>query len=314
MATSLNTEVWESVLQEPLFQDGSFVKYLTSFDSRTARKTVNIGIAGTNPNVVVNRQSKPAAIQQRADTITTMDLDEYSTDPFLLERSEVQFLGYDKVKSLLAQHTATLYDNVNRRAMFNSSPEGTFAAGRTHVLTTGTSRALGTFPSNGPTGATGNRLDPTVADIAALHLALDNQNVPSTGRYLLPHSAHFWALLQIADLSRLDAYGLSGVRTGQLPEVLGFKLLPPVSNTPVYNVDTVARAAFGSNGTAAEASWSSLAFHPAFLGRAMGAIEVFENQGDATMYGDVYSALMFFGAAKLRGTANVGVVSLLSNN
>lgn len=314
MALTLNTEVWESVIQDSLFQDNSFLNYLTSFDDRTSRKVINIPISGGTPNVVVNRTQKPAQIQQRTDTLTEIQLDEYSTDPFLVEQSEVQFISYDKVRSMLAQHTATLRDQVNRRAMFNCAPEGTLTAGRNFVLTTGTSRALASNPNLAPVGATGNRLDPAIADIAALHLALDAQNVPASGRYLLPNSAHYWALLQIGDLARLDSYGQAGIRTGQLPQVYGFNLLPPVPNTPIYNVDTVARVAFGASGTAAEASFSSLAFHSDFLCRALGSIEVFENLRDATMYGDVYSALVYFGAGKMRGTSNVGVAALLSNN
>ena len=121
--------------------------------------------------------------------------------------------------------------------------------------------------------ATGKRKGLCKADVLALMTKFNGQNVPQKERYLL-----------------LDAQMYSQL---------------------LVAVVTTAKAVkeWSEKGAATDCA-AALAFHKNSLCAALGAVKVFENEGDPQYYGDIYSFLVRAGSSKMR-TDEKGIVALV---
>jgi len=306
----LNREQWLSDIQENLFKNNAIITRATNHDGFVNYKTVHVPQAGANPTVTKNINSLPAAISQRSDSELTYDMDTYYLEPIVIEKGqETAFLSYDKRMSVLRQHINTLEEVLVNNALYKWAPAG---AG-TFVKTTGSAVSNALAPS-----ATSTRLAITLADILNAKGKLDEANVPSEGRILLmPSSMYNAQLLAIQDVYRQDSYGQSALPSGVVNRIHGFDIMIRSTVVVYDNSATPALKAVNDSGTpsspATTDNLACLAYHPAFVAKAMGNTEVMINENVAEYYGTVISSFQLFGASKMR-TSQTGIVAIVQAN
>ena len=94
----VEVEMWSDFIASNLFKGYEFI--LRSFDASKyvlQGKVVHIPQAGGTPTVVKNRSSLPATAVKRTDTDVTYAIDEFTTDPVIIEDAASVQLSYDKM-------------------------------------------------------------------------------------------------------------------------------------------------------------------------------------------------------------------------
>ena len=305
---ALNKEQWASDIQENLFKDNAILQRAVNHDGWINNKTVHVPQAGANPSITKNRTSFPATIGQRTDTDLTYDVDAYYLDPIMIEKGqEAKFLAYDKRMSVLNQQIATMDEYITNNVLYKWAPSGA----ATQVRTTGSTDALALAPS-----ATGTRKAITLADIQKAKAILDSQNVPQAGRILLMQSdiynSHF---LSISNIAQAYAFGQATLPSGVVGRIMGFDVMIRSTVVVYDNTGTPIIKAVGSNGAPSSEATSDnmacLAYHPNFVCRAIGSVDVNINENAPGFYGStIIESLQHLGAAKLR-TDQKGIVAII---
>lgn len=307
---ALQTEIWVGDIQDALYQDAQFILKSVSHDGYVSNKTVHVPQSGAGPSISVDRSSLPATITQRTDTDLTYSLNEYTTDPILIRNLDELQISYDKRQSVVGQHTKILSETIGNKVAYVWG--GTPSAGRI-VRTTGTATA-----SALANGATGTRNQITVADVANLQKILDKDLIPQNDRYLLLPSDMYWDLFAISDVVRASAvaYSQTNLASGVVAELLGFKIMRRAVvqqyNAAATTIKDTSTVAFTG---AATDQLGAIAWHPSYVAKALGSIDLFSDSGDngkgkPEYYGIILSALVMLGSTKLR-TDNRGVAYLV---
>lgn len=304
-AMAIQKEVWAKDIEENIYPDNSF--YLQSKDDSdwVEGNKVHTPEAGTAPSVQKNRAALPATVSKRIDSDYTYSIDEYTTDPIVLQKTEEVEVSYNKRQSILFDHTEKLRTEVAENMAYNWAPS--IAANL--VRTTGTARAAY------EAGQTGNRKAIVEADIIELNRILDRMDVSKEGRFLgLP--ANLQAdLLKIDRFTSLDKIGSAvALQKGVIGMIMGFQVYVRSTFLRYDNSGTPVVKAVGSAVAAAD-NLACLAWHKSFVRRALGkegngGIEIFMAEKDPTFYGDVFSALVRAGGKKVRNDQK-GVLALI---
>lgn len=304
---ALQKEIWIADIQEQLFQPNPFMNRATDHSQFVNFKTVHVPQAGGNQAIKKNRNTLPAAINQRTDSELTYSLNEYTSDPILLQNIEELQISYSKRQSVLANTISTLSEAVANQSLYAWSPS---VAGRI-VRTTGSASSTALA-----SGATGTRKAITIDDILALKAKLDNdKGVPQDGRILLvPSDIYNTQLLAITEVKQAQMWGSANLPSGVVQRFLGFEImLRP--NVLVYdNTGTPVIKSISDDGTVTTSATSDnlgmLAYHPRFVAHALGEIKAFSDEDKPEYYGSIFSSLVMHGASKLR-TDQVGVAALI---
>lgn len=297
---AIQQEVWLNDIQGNIFPNSEF--FMQSVDDSPFvlnGKVVHIPQAGAKPNVVKNRTSLPAAITTRTDTEETYNLDEFTTDPILLQDTEAIEISYAKRQNILSEHQARLNEEIADWFAYYWGA----SLGANIARTTGTARA-GTAPS-----ATGNRKAVAKADLIEVNRLMNRMNVPGSGRKLLIPADFEADILKIDDFVHADKIGSAKLTEGAIGRLLGFDVFVRSKTTIYDNTGTPVRKAPGAAGAAAD-NLSALAWHPSLVSRAKGEVKIFIEEDKPEYYGDVFSALVRAGGRKRR-TDEVGVISLV---
>lgn len=300
---AIQKEIWLRDIKEVLFEkNNEFLRKSVSHDAFVDNLTVHIPQAGSLPGAVKNRSTFPAAIVDRTDTTLDYNLDSFSVDPVRIGRIEEVQISYQKRQSVMKQHLNILMDIIALEGIFNWASDTLV----NQVRTSGS-----TVNDNLPPGATGTRKKLTVVDIKNLAKTMDNQNVPDSGRWLLLPADMYYEIFTINDLIKADIAGALTLPTGVANKILGFNVIKR-SQTVIYdNAGTPQRKAIGA-ASATSDNFGGIAWHSDFVATALGAIEVFENEKDAVMYGTVISADVLTKTTKLR-TDQAGIVTLIQS-
>lgn len=314
MAAELLTRLFLSEIQPKLFPGNTFLSRSKNDDAYVNYNTVELAHSGTIPGGTVDRVMVPASVQKRTDAATNYSLEEFTTDPTLLGYTEELTIAYNKRSSILDQHANTLNKLTGDRALWR------WAAGAsgTHVLkstgkTDGGSAATRTASGGGGT-QTGTRNKFGKDDLIAIRQLFFKDDIITTN--VDPMCVAVLTAEQYSDLSGLpnvaeaQKYGRAIFPSGVVDRILGFDIYIR-STVLVYNNSD----ALVAPGTAAVATDQDAAifFHPDYVRRAVGAIVPFVRLKDPTMYGDVFSMLLRFGAAPVRND-NKGIVVMMEDN
>lgn len=295
---AIQKEIWESSIVEHLFADDSFMsKAYNANEYVNQGKIVHIPQAGAPSSVSKNRSELPAAVKKRTDSDLTYTLAEFTTDPVLIPHAETIELSYDKRESVLRQDKMALFDKVAHDFIFNWSPA------KSHTISTSGAETDGAPHST----ATGKRLALTRKDVLDLMYRFNRDNVPQEGRYLLLDAAMYSQLLN--DLTSADAqafHALANPAKGILGQFCSFNIMMRAeaalyTSSGPKSWDTAAAA--GDLGAA-------LAWHEQSVVRALGEVKAFEQEGDPTYYGDIYSFLVRAGG-RIRRSDNKGVWAIV---
>ena len=179
---AVQKEIWQRTIIEGLFADNLFLSKAVNDDVYVNEgKTVHIPNAGSPSGVVLNRDSFPATVYARTDQDVNYTLGELTTNPVKIPYADQVELSYNKRNSVIDQDRKALIEAAAEAMLGNWCPDADH-----RVVTTGGGVSAWT-PS-----ATGLRKKITPADVAALQLRFNADNVPLTDRYLLLDAAS-WA-------------------------------------------------------------------------------------------------------------------------
>lgn len=295
---AIQKEIWAQSIVEGLFASNSFLSKAFNADEYVnAGKIVHIPQAGAASKVEKGRSTLPAAVKTRTDTDVTFTLSEFTTDPVRIPHADTVELSYDKRNSVLRQDKLALMDKVAEDFLFNWSP----AADNTLVTTGGEVEA---YTPN----ATGKRNGLSRADVLSLMTKFNKENIPQEGRYLLLDAMMYSQLLSDLTANENSAFLASAdAQNGILGKLFSFNVMMR-SQSALY---TTAKAPkkWSDTGAATDLA-AALAWHDQAVCRALGDVEAFENERDATYYSDIYSFLVRAGGHIMRSDSK-GVYALV---
>ena len=257
---ALQREIWIADIQEILFAQNEFVMSSTDDSGYIGNKTVHIPQSGVATGVVVNRSTLPAALTQRTDTELTYNVDQYTTDPFLVTRLDEAQLSYNKRASLMGLQVAALSDLLALNTAFAWG--GVVAS--CIIRTSGAGDQTALAP-----GATGNRNAITLADIRAAAKKLDQDFVPSVGRKLLMPVDMYYQLFNDSTVVSSFNMGTVTLPTGVVRYLYGFEIMirPRVL---IYAAGAPPTRKAPTALSALTDCQACIAWHPSFVSRAQG--------------------------------------------
>ena len=297
---AVQKEIWQRTIVEGLFADNTFLSKAVNDDMYVNEgKKVHIPNAGAPSGVVLNRSELPATAQKRADQDVDYTLGELTTNPILIPYADMVELSYNKRNSVI--------DQDRKQIIFMAAEailKAWLPASSNRVSTTG----MG-VPAWTPS-ATGLRKKITPADVAALQLRFNADNVPQTERYLLLDANMYQQLLDgMTQTQAIGFFQAADVKRGVMGMLYGFEVM--VRST-VYR--------FAADGTlkditaagAATDLAGGLAWQRDSLSRALGEVIMFDSVDNPLYYGDIYSFLVRVGGA-IRRYDKKGVYAIVTD-
>lgn len=304
----LQKEIWATDIADNLYQNNAFMMRAEDDSMWIDYKTVHLPQAGANMGVAKDRQLLPAQISERTDTELTYSMAEYSADPIVIRNIDELQLSYPKRESVLKQYRMTLGDTVANQTLYTWAP----SLLTNMVRTSGTAVNTALAPS-----ATGNRNAITLLDIQRAKAILDAQNVPQEGRALImPSDIYNSQLLSIANVVQYFQNGQAVLANGIQNKLFGFDIYVRATVVVYDNSGTPVIKTIGSNGVptspATTDNLGAIAYHPMFVRKALGEVEIFYDEGKPEYYGSLFSALVMHGASRSR-TSQIGVVAIIQS-
>jgi hypothetical protein len=295
---AIQKEIWMAAIIEGLFASNSFLSKAFNADEYVNNgKIVHIPNAGAASGTKKNRTSLPATVNKREDIDITFALDEYTTDPVLIPHADTVELSYDKRQSVLRQDKLKLQDNVALDFIYNWSPTKEQC-----VETTG--KEVNAYTDK----ATGKRNSICKADVLGLMTQFNNDDIPQDGRYLLLDAQMYSQLLNDLTANENTAFLASAdAQNGILGKLFSFNVMMR-SKVGLYTSAKAAKS-WSAAGAATDLA-AAIAWHDQSVCRALGEVKAFENEGDPTYYGDIYSFLVRAGGRIMRNDKK-GVIALV---
>lgn len=301
LTMAIQKEIWENDIVEALWANNQFLNYAFNADQYViAGKVVHIPQAGTSVSVSTNRSSLPANVTTRTDLEINYSLDELTSDPVRIPNADTVELSYDKRNSVLSDTKMSIAEAAALNLLFKWNPT---AAGNM-IRTTGSAVEAHTA------SATGNRKALTVADIKAAQKKFNQWNIPANDRYMLIDADMYDQLT--ADLSATQYRDFSAaldVSNGVVGRLYSFNIMMRSSVARYTNATTPVPVLWSTAGDAAHNA-AALCWHKNSVERALGMVNFFEDLGNPTYYGDIYSALVRVGGRIRRNDAK-GVLAIV---
>lgn len=297
---AVTKEIWLNDIVSNLFKANPHLQYAMNADGFVLNgKVVHIPNAGDKPNVERNRSKYPATVLKRTDIDITFSLDEFTSDPMLIDNAEQYELSYDKRASITSEQVSALAEVVGDWFFYYWAPSISTAIVRTSG--SNVTAHLGT----------GTRKAVTVADVKSIKKKLDKMGVPAVGRvaqFDADMMDQFTDSLTATQYKDFSSY--FNAAEGTIGKLFGFTFLDARATVLAYDNSStpVAKAPTDASGTTDNGA--ALFWHKDMVIRALGQNEFFENIKDPTYYGDIYSALIRAGGRKKRNDG-VGVVALV---
>ena len=297
---AVQKEIWQRTIVEGLFADNNFLSKAVNDDMYVNEgKKVHIPNAGAPSGVVLNRESLPASVNKRTDQDVEYTLGELTTNPILIPYADMVELSYNKRNSVIDQDRKEIIFQAAEAMLASWLP-----AAANRVRTTGTGVAAWT-PS-----ATGLRKKITPADVAALQLRMNQDNVPQTDRYLLLDANMYQQLLDgMTNTQAIGFFQAADVKRGIMGMLYGFEVMVR-STVYRFAVDGTLKA-YSADGAATDLA-GGLAWQRDSVSRALGEVVMFDQTNNPLYYGDVYSFLVRVGGA-IRRFDKKGVYAIVTD-
>lgn len=301
---AIQVEIWEKDIVEGLWADNAFLNFAYNADQYVLQgKVVHIPQAGAPANTVVNRTELPAAVTQRADVDVTYAIDEITSDPILIPNADTIELSYNKRTSVTEQMRKNMYEVSALNMLYRWGPDKA-----ERILRTSGDAVTAHLPS-----ATGNRKSFKLVDVKKAQTQMNKDNVPSADRYLMVDAEMYDQLTNdmTANQNR-DFLAAYDEKNGILGRIYGFNVIMRAQVLRYTNAGTPAKKQWTGNGAATDNA-AALAWQKQSVERALGDVKFFENIGDPTFYGDIYSALIRLGGRIRRDDAK-GVLAIVQDS
>lgn len=306
---SLQKEIWVADIQDSLNQNADFLTYSVDDSAYIAFKTVHVPQSGSNPTALVNPTTFPLQITERTDTELTYSMNQFALQPTVIYNLDELQVSYDKRKSVIGQQMSTLTEVIGNTVANTWAPSGSANIIRTTGATGGS-----LAPS-----ATGARKYITVQDVSNCAKKLDKDNAPKQGRKLLMNTDMFWELFSISDVVRASYNGFqqNALAEGVVARLQGFDILVRPTTAIYDNTGTPVLKALTAGyytGAAAD-NLACIAWHPAFVSRALGSMTPMydagsDGNGKPEYLGSIFNMEVMLGSS-LRRTDKKGVVALV---
>lgn len=320
---AVTPEIWTDFVVENLFKDNEFL--LESIDESQyvlQGSVVHVPQAGAPSGVRRNRTQLPATITRRTDVDITYALDEFTTDPRFIPDADKVELSYDKMQSCMSEDMSYLRQVLADAMLYNWRPKYFIKA---------TKAASADYVIHG----TGVRTGVCVDDFVKAKAVFNKWGIPKKDRFvLLPTEMYNQIcddvrnnnndnlLTAIYDptngsLAKLEGFAIIERQTALLASnsllssVTGQKYFKFTSDhdltyTP-EDYEAIEQGGMNAENTACAVG---LFWQKNMVRRALGETKMFENTGDPTYYGDIYSFLNRMGGRKSRGDGK-GVLGLM---
>lgn len=310
---AIQKELWVNYIMGNLFKENPHLNPSACMrvdENVLAGKIVHIPQAGSRPTVVRNRATFPAAAVRRVDTDIVYAIDEYTTDPTAIANADTIELSYDKMDSVLGEHVSTIAELIGDDIIFNWLSAFAAGAGSAAVAAATVLRIQNavTLLATAPL-ATGNRQKFSFQDLRRAQILMNRQNIPKADRKCLLSSELYGQLMDDTALLQRDFAKELEMKDGVIGRLFGFDLMERSTTATYDNSATPVVKAVGALGAAAD-NESAICWQKAQVEAALGEVLMFEDLGQPTQYGDVYSALVRMGGRKRRSTA-AGIVALV---
>ena len=300
VAYDATTIIFAKHIEENLFPDDAFYMHSKDDSVFVDGKTVRYPTAGAKPNTEKNRTTIPASVSKRTDGNNDYDIDEFTTDPIVVQDTENVILSYDKLANVMSDHINTLNEEVADNFANIWLPNGASNI----VRTSGAVRPA----SLTDLGATGNRLGVAKNDFVTVRERLNRMNAPKNDRFALIDSAFDSDILKLDDFTAADKLGFSNIPNGVIGRAYGFWIYERSFVGAYDNTGTPVKKAVGSTVVAADNA-AALFWSASMVNRAKGSVKAFIDQDAPTMYGTVLSALVRAGGKKRSDSK--GVIALV---
>jgi hypothetical protein len=143
--------------------------------------------------------------------------------------------------------------------------------------------------------ATGLRKKITPADVSALQVRMNADNVPMTDRYLLLDAQMYQQLLDgMTETQAIGFFQAADIKRGVMGMLYGFEVM--VRSTVYRFAADGTIKDYGADGAATDLA-GGLAWQRESLSRALGEVIMFDQIDNPLYYGDVYSFLVRVGGA-----------------
>jgi hypothetical protein len=291
--------VFTKDIQGNLFPDNAFYKQSKDDSAYIDGATVKRPQAGSKPSVSKNRTVLPATIAKRTDDGSEYDIDEYTTDPILIQDTEALVISYDKRKNVLEEHVNKLNEDVANNMANIWLPNGASNI----IRTTGANREA-TAPA-----ATGTRKAITKADFIAAFNQFNKWDIPQDGRFCVLPADMYADILGIEGFVEADKIGSSNLITGMVGKLLNFNIYIRSSVGVYDNTGTPVKKAVGAAGAATD-HLAGLFWHKSMVSRAEGSVKVYSDIDKPEYYGSVFSAAVRAGGQIMRNDKK-GVLALV---
>ena len=295
---------WLKQVAEDIFKDNEFLQFALNWDEyvQDGVKTVTIPQSGTGSTVVRNRSSFPATVSERSDSDITYDMNDYTTDPRRVRSLLQKQYSYDYRASVIRQDTAKAKEMIAEDILYAWRAEVT----KRILKTTGSAVAASVNST-----ATGNRKSFTFADLMRVDKAMNDDNIPKSGRIAVISSQAKLDLLNDPAVKGTQIFQqLADYKEGTISRVMTFDLM--VRSTALTYNATGTAAKLSDAAQATTDCDAALFWHPNFVGRSMGNNQVFFNAGQATHYGDILSMELQAGGSKYYSDGR-GVIALVQD-
>lgn len=287
-AMAVQKEIWTDYIIQKYYKALQFLQYSFKVPSEFiyGGKVVHIPVAGANPNIERNRAVLPATVVKRTDSEITYSIAEFTSDPVLIPNADLYELSYDKMDSVIGDHMNALMELAAEWMIYDWLTASGGAVTNAQQL-----RTLGAATAAHLAGATGNRKAFTKESLKAARTLMNKNNIPSEGRYALLDSDMMDQLMDDPDLKARDKSLELDMKGGIVARLYGFDLLERSTAGVFDNTATpVAKDPDAAAGVADNAA--AICWQRDQVENALGQVELFEDQGNPTFYGDIYSAIL----------------------
>ncbi len=302
----LNVEIWKNDIIGNLYKDNAFA--LRSFNADQfvlAGQVVHSPIAGSNAQVKKNLTSFPQVAVNRADSFHTYAIDTFYSLPRQIQKIEEYELSYDKRQSVMGDDQAALREAAMENLLLKWAP------GAPNVVeTTGSATAEDLID----TTATGSRKVFTKAEFKKIAKKVANTNIAGRKTALLTANHYHQFFESLSDAEKTNFNNVANLSTGVIGQYMGWDVIMRSSVLRYRKVagiwtaiDTLAEDfAAGTEDSAASLFWVDNCVE-----RALGEVNVFEDNSNPLYYGDVFSQMLRLGGRKRRDAGVHAVVEAI---
>lgn len=260
--TVVLTEMWERGVLEKLRFMGNFYDYLLPKDNWVNNNVINLADAGADPEVLINNNVYPIAVNPRLDLPIALALNKYETTNTAVTDAELYARSYDKIASVVDQHGNVLQEQMRAHALWAISPAANNTASSSFVIKT-----------TGANVAADSRKRLLRADIYRLARLMDDAKIPRQGRHLVLCGKHTEDLL-LEDVTLMNQ--VTSAQTGSPASMIAGFVIHFDVYTPSYTLVAGApnKKAYGAAPAGTDKA-SSIAFHSLRAWKAAGSTKMY---------------------------------------